>query len=236
MSKTRRRPRASAVAVKVNDEILGVAQIAALRAAEDEARSASFAARSRAAARFQALEAELDRRRRDREARCGLEESLTLARARGEDVEVAHTSDSLVRIRVRSRDGLETLARSGAITAAQFKAGMLYRDLYEANDPERDLRSQMSSQAFLGGGAATVGAGRPEAWAERRLRLSRLVAQIESKVRIADRNDRAVTALREIAGHARCLSHVSAGGGGQAAYRQSLILALDVVATHFGLR
>ena len=236
MRKIRRRVRAPAAAVKVNDEVLGGAQIAALRAAEDEARSPSFAARSRAAARFQALEAELDQRRQNREVRGGLEESLTLARARGEEVEIAQASDSLVRIRVRSRDGLETLARSGAISAAQFKAGMLYRDLYEANDPERDLRSQMSSQAFLGGGAATVGAGRPEAWAERRLRLSRLVAQVESKVRIADRNDRAVTALREVAGHARCLSHMSTGGGGQATYRQSLILALNVVATHFGVR
>jgi len=236
MSKIRRRPRASAATIRVNDEVLGGDQIAALRAAEDEALSASFAARARAAAKFQALEAELERRRREREVRRGLDESLALARERGEEVEVAQASDSLVRVRVRSRDGLETLARSGAITAAQFKAGMLYRDLYEANDPERDMRSQMSSQAFLQGGASTTGGGRPEAWAERRLRLSRVMAQVEGKVRNADRNDRAVSALREVAGHARCLSHMAAGGGAQAAYRRSLILALDVVASHFGVR
>ena len=53
---------------------------------------------------------------------------------------------------------------------------------------------------------------------------------------MADRNDRALTALREVAGHARCLRYVVRGGGGQAAYRQALVLALEVVAVHFGVR
>ena len=236
MRKSRKRPRPVGAAIKVNDQLLTGAQTAAWRAAEDDASAPAFAQRARAAARFQALEADLERRKLEREVREGLDESLALARARGEEIELSAASDGPVRVRVRSRDGLETLARSGGIDAVQFKAGMLYRDLYEANDPERDLRSQMTSAAFLQGGSAGTAPGRGEAWAERRVRLSRTVAVIEAKVRVADRNDRAVTALREVAGHARCLSHLVRGGGAQASYRQSLILALDVVAGHFGVR
>jgi hypothetical protein len=62
------------------------------------------------------------------------------------------------------------------------------------------------------------------------------MAAIENKVRIADRNGRAVRALREVAGHARCISHFVSGGGAQGAYRQALVLALDVAADHFGVR
>ncbi|QUD88036.1 hypothetical protein [Phenylobacterium montanum] len=236
MPKTRRRPRALAATVRVNDQVLTGGQVILLRSAEQDAQSPAFAARARAAAKFHALEAELERRRGELEVIHGLDESLALARARGEQVEFARAADSIARVRVRSRDGLESLASTGAITDVQFRAGMLYRDLYEANDPERDLRSQMSSKAFVEGGSVSVGVGRPEAWAERRLRLSRQVAAVEAKVRVADRNDRAVTALREVAGHARCVSHATAGGGAQARYRRALVLALDVVAEHFGVR
>ena len=140
-------------------------------------------------------------------------------------------SDSPGRVRVRSRDGLETLERTGAITPAQFRAGMVYRDLYEATDPERDLRSHMADLDRRGG----AGGGRiAEAWAERRARLAGTLAVIEAKVRLADRNDRAVRALREVAGGARCISQFVQGGGGQATYRRALVCALDVCARHSG--
>ena len=92
----------------------------------------------------------------------------------------------------------------------------------------------MASPALTGAGVQ-VGSVANEAWAERRVRLGRSIAVLEDKVRIADRNGRAVRALREVAGHARCLSHFIAGGGSQALYRRSLVLALDVCAGHFGL-
>ena len=235
MRKPRKRIPAPATPVRVNDQVLTGAQTAALRAAEDCAQSTAYADRARAAARFQALEAELERRRREAEVRRGLDESLTLARGRGEAVEISRSPDAITHVRIRSRDGLETLARSEAITPRQLRAGMLYRDLYEAHDPERGLRSQMTAPAFMQGGASSASAGPPEAWAERRLRLSASMAAIEAKVRNADRNGRAVDALRQVAGHARCVSHMARGGGGQAAYRQALILALNIVAGHFGV-
>ena len=236
MSKPRRKPPGRASSVRVNDQVLTPRQVQTLRAAEAQAQADDFGLRARAAARFQALEAELERRRQQIEIAEGLDETLSLARQRGEQVDLQRAAEAVTRVRVRSRDGLETLARSGAISAAQFRAGMLYRDLYEATDAERGLKSQMTAPAFLGGGTARSAPGRPEAWAERLMRLTDAMAVIEAKVRVADRNQRAVQALREVAGHARCLNHLSAGGGGQALYRASLVLALEVVAEHFGVR
>ncbi len=164
----------------------------------------------------------------------GLDETARLERERGERIEISKQAESRGRIRVRSRDGLETLATSGAISAIQYRAGLLYRNLYEATDPERGLKSHMDDlDRRTGGGAPGEVA---EAWAERRLRLARTIAAIEAKVRLADRNDRAVRALREVAGHARCIAQLSAGGGGQATYRRALGLALDVCADHFRVR
>ena len=231
---SRKTPRAACV--KVNDCVLSAGQTAILRAADHDAAAPGALERARAAARLRLLEAELARARAAAQVRDGLTESLSMARARGETVEVVSGADGYGRVRVASRDGLETLARSGAITPPQFRAGMLYRDLYEAADPERDLRSQMTSSAFLAGGGSRGGQVGNEAWAERRLRLSRTIAGVEAQVRVADRDDRAVRALREVAGHARCLSHFVRGGGGQAAYRRALVLALDVVVGHFGVR
>jgi hypothetical protein len=84
-----------------------------------------------------------------------------------------------------------------------------------------------------GGGRAPAAAA--EAWAERRLRLAASMAALEAKVRAADRNGHAVRALREVAGHARCIGHFVRGGGAQASYRRALQLALSVCADHFGL-
>jgi len=222
--------------VLVNDRALTAAQEAAFRGASQLEASPRADERARAAARFKALEDQLAHARTEEAVRTGISDSLALARGRGETVETIGRSEARVRVRITSRDGLETLTKSGAINPVQFRAGMLYRALYEAVDPERDLRSQLTAPAFLGAPGSGGGAPQAEGWAERRLRLSRRISQIETKVRIADRNGRAVQALREVAGHARCLSHVASGGGAQAAYRRALVVALDVIADHLGLQ
>ena len=232
--KARKSAHVARACLKINDQALTASQESLWRSAACDADSLLGAERARAATRLRQLELHLQRGRAEAEVRQGLADSLGLARARGEQVEDGVAADRSRRIRIASRDGLETLARTGGISPAQFKAGMLYRDLYEATDPERDLRSQMTNPAFLGAGPAKSAAP-AETWAERRLRLSRVISGLETKVRVADRNDRAVRALREVAGHARCLSHFVKGGGGQAAYRSALVLALDVVAGHFGV-
>ena len=234
MNKRKPRLRISLARAQINGLALTPSQDQLWRAANDDLASDDPQRRRRGHIAARALETELSER--DAEARIdrGIDETIALARGRGETVEVAKAARRHRRIRIRSRDGLETLAATGAISPLQQRAGLLYRDLYEATDPERDLRSQMASGAMAGvAGKAAPGAA--EAWAERRLRLCRAMAALEAKVRLADRNGCAVRALREVAGHARCISHFVAGGGSQAVHRRALGLALDVCASHFGL-
>lgn len=232
MAKTRRKQRTFSNPVVVNGQPLSFAQEQVWRAANADIGSGDLTRMRRGGAALRALELAFEARTDEAAVRDGLAESLGLERARGESVEVRQQPAGYARVRVRTRDGLETLQRSGAITAVQYRAGMLYRDLYEATDPERDLRSHMESLDRRGGSAEPAAA---EAWAERRLRLSRTVSMIEAKVRLADRNDRAVGALREVAGHARSIGAMMGGGGSQAACKRALITALDVCAIHFGL-
>lgn len=232
MARRKTKARVVGAGVVINGRVLNAMQERTWRLANEEIASAEFDRVKRGAIALRVLEAELAADRASAEVQAGLDDTLELARARGEKMEVSKRPESLGRVRIRTRDGLETLERSGAITAVQFRAGLLYRDLYEATDPERDLRSHMADLDHRGGKA---GGDIAEAWAERRTRLVRTLAAIEAKVRLADRNDRAVRALREVAGGARCISHFIAGGGGQASYRRGLVLALDVCATHFRL-
>lgn len=232
MPKPRRKAAPPQPPVVVSGQILASPQEQVWRLANEDIASGQMMRMRRGMAALRGLERELADRMAATEVRRGLDESVLLERARGEKVELARSPDGFSRIRIRTRDGLETLRRSGAIGAAQHRAGLLYRDLYEATDPERDLRSHMESLERTGGAAEPAVA---EAWAERRMRLARTVAAIEAKVRLADRNDRAVRVLREVAGHARAIGALSAGGGGQAICKRALVTALDVCAAHFRL-
>jgi hypothetical protein len=234
MSKRKHKLKRAGSGPEVNGARLNAPQERLWRAAIDDLTSLDFSIRRRGHAALQRLESELSAAQTAEAVRRGIEDTVSLARARGEQVEIAKRPEAPARVRMRSRDGLETLERTGAISSIQYKAGLFYRGLYEATDPERDLRSQMMSPALVGAGVQT-GVGVAEAWAERRVRLGRSIALLEDKVRAADRNGRAVRALREVAGHARCISHFVAGGGSQSIYRRALVLALDVCASHFGL-
>lgn len=234
MAKPRRKAAPDRPRLTINDRTLTATQEQAWRRASDDLASGDFARVKQAVGVLRALETALRADQAAASVRQGLGDTITLERGRGEIVEVTGRLECGARVRIRSRDGLETLQRSGAIDPRQFKAGMLYRDLYEAADPERDLRSQMQDLGRRGSSAAPSAAS--EAWQERRLRLAAAMAAIEAKVRATDRNGRAVRALREVAGHARCISHFVTGGAGQGSHRRALALALDVAADHFGLR
>lgn len=233
MARPRKKP-AARPRLAINDRPLSVTQEQDWRRANDDLASGDFLRVQRGVETLRRLEAALSADALAASVRQGLGETITHERGRGEVVEVQGRLESGARVRIRSRDGLETLQRSGAIDDAQHRAGLIYRDLYEAADPERDLRSQMRDLGRTGSGAAPGAAF--ETWQERRLRQAGALARLEAKVRVADRNGSAVRALREVAGHARCVSHLAGGGGGQAAYRRALVLALDVAVDHFGLR
>jgi len=236
MNKRRSKPYVPAMRAQINGQALTASQAQIWRAANDDLASADRQRRRRGQLALRALETELAGRDAEDRIEQGIDETVALGRARGETIEVSKAG-ARRRIRIRSRDGLATLVATGSISALQQRAGLLYRDLYEATDPERDLRSQMESAAMSGAGAGgKPERGAAEAWAERRLRLCRAMAGLEAKVRLADRNGLAVRALREVAGHARCISHFVAGGGSQSAHRRALGLALDVCIGHFGVR
>jgi hypothetical protein len=218
----------------VNGHVLDARQERIFRLANDEVDSGEFPLVRRGLAALAALEAELAERQAASAVEQGMADTLARERARGEVVDVAADGHGARRLRIRTRDGLETLAHTGAIDVTRHRAGLLYRNLYEAADPERDLKSQLAGLGRPDGSGAPP--GRVEVWAERRARVAGALARLEAKVRVADRNDHAVRALREVAGHARCVSHLVRGGGAQARYRGALILALDVCAEHFGLR
>jgi hypothetical protein len=217
--------------VVVGGQTLNAAQEQSWRTANEDISSGELHRMKQGLAALRKLERELETRAAAECVRLGVAETVALERARGSQIEVSRRQESRGRVRIRTRDGLETLARAGAIDATQYKAGLLYRDLYEATDPERDLRSHLDGLERRGRMGEVVA----EAWAERRHRLARTVAVIEAKVRIADRNDRAVRMLREVAGHARCLGAILDGGGSQATGKRALITALNVCAAHFGL-
>jgi hypothetical protein len=216
----------------VNGQVLNPAQAQAWRAANEDAGSGEAIRMRRGLGALRRLAREFDVQIQEAAVLRGLEESVALERARGEKIEISKRQESRGRVRIRTRDGLETLERSGGIDSAQYKAGLLYRDLYEATDPERDLRSHLEGLDRRGRG----GEAAAEAWAERRVRLAGTVAAIEAKVRLADRNGRAVRMLREVAGNARAIGALVSGGGSQAAARRALITALEVCVAHFGLR
>ena len=234
MNKRKNRPHVPGARATLNGVALTPAQDRVWRAANDDLASDDFGRRRRGHIALRTLEDQLTGAEGEDRIDRGIDETIALERARGARVEVAKAGAGRRRIRIRSRDGLDTLVASGSISPLQQRAGLLYRDLYESTDPERDLHSQMTAAAMTGGGRATA-PGAAEAWAERRLRLSGAMAAIEQKVRQADRNGHAVRALREVAGHARCISHFVDGGGAQAAYRRALCAALDVCIAHFRL-
>jgi hypothetical protein len=182
MSKTRRRSKPVRASVVINGHTLNPGQEQVWRVANEDVGSGELGRIKRGLLALRRLEREFHLQASARAVRDGLAESVALEAARGETIEISRRQENRGRVRIRTRDGLETLERSGAIDQTQYKAGLLYRDLYEATDPERDLRSHLEGLERRGRG----GEAAAEAWAERRLRLARPVAVIEAKVRIAD--------------------------------------------------
>ena len=161
MTRRKYKPHVPAARAQVNGQALTPAQDQLWRAASQDLASADRQRRRRGELTLRALEAELIGRDEGDRTQRGIDETIALGRARGELIEVS--KGPVRRIRNHSRDGLATLAATGAISARQQRAGLVYRDLYEATDPERDLRSQMASAAMSGAGGNPE-AGPAEAW------------------------------------------------------------------------
>jgi hypothetical protein len=132
-------------------------------------------------------------------------------------------------VRVKNRDGLETLLASGAITPAQAKAGVAYRQCFEA--APRGLGSCLGRAGEGAGGGVLGSFGRSAAELRRAYLVARL-GQLERAVTDVAVDGRELHALRAVAGEGMSIS-AYAGRGGQARdqARQALARALDAIAT-----
>lgn len=171
--------------------------------------------------------AQLERADKDRRAADSLDRHLVLLAAleHGRDPDTPPARDKLGRLRVLSRDGLESLLMQTRVTPAQYTAGMRYRELYEAT--ERSIRSNLNRDISGSEDKRKLQDVGQKMQARKRL---------EAKVDAASRNGRGLMTLRLIAGQGRTLYALAPkSNANQALYRDALVIALDVVRQHFGI-
>ncbi len=190
---------------------------------------------------FRALDAEIDARILERDAKANLEELRSLEALRGFDIGVSDHEKARGAPRA-SRDGLETLLTAGSITRTQHAAGLRYRADYELLDPEKGLTPPTLDPALRN----IVRGG--EGFAQKRREREEFVRDLEAMVQEEDRTfrgalgksdverlGRAVWALREVAGKGVNLSILCAGHETRARTSRALQIALDCAAIAYGL-
>ncbi len=151
----------------------------------------------------------------------------------------------LPRVKITSRDGLETLRTSHSISANQHAAGLRYRTDYEAIDPEKGLTPPSIDQTrnVVHGG---------DGYAAKRREIEERVFGIHCMICGIDAPKgeqraslpalpkghpamRAIYALNHIAGRGDNLGDMTASGSVKARIREDLIFALDACAIVYGL-
>src|SRR5271168_1648360 len=120
MAKRKQRPQIRAQHRPIiNGRPLNPLQERLWRAANADLDSGDFQRMKQGLERLRGLEAALEAEQCEGEVKTGLDDTVALALARGEKVEISKQPETMGRVRIRTRDGLETLARSGAINAIQ---------------------------------------------------------------------------------------------------------------------
>lgn len=184
------------------------------------------------------IEAQAAEERRD--------EVRELEALRGSVVLEAGKSEPHGRLRISSRDGLETLMTAKSLSRCQYAAGMKFRADYERIDPERGLAPLILDPAKV-----RVAHG-GEHWDQKRREIESRVFSIY--VRICESEAvgedgrgvlprlpkghphmRAIFALVEIAGKGRSLSDLSSSGSVRTRLREDLIRGLDACEIVYGL-
>ncbi len=190
---------------------------------------------------FRALDAEIDARILERDAKENLEELRSLEALRGFDMGVSDHEEARGAPRA-SRDGLETLLTAGSITRTQHAAGLRYRADYELLDPEKGLTPPTLDPALRN----IVRGG--EGFAQKRREREEFVRDLEAMIQEEDRTfrgalgksdverlGRAVWALREVAGKGGSVLSLSSSGSMRTAISEALIVGLDCAAIAYGL-
>lgn len=150
----------------------------------------------------------------------------------GRDPSQPPARDSLGRVRILSRDGLECLLIVEKVTPLQFAAGMRYRDLYEAT--ERKIRSNLNREI-----PNSDDKRRLEDVGQNLMARNRLEAKVidASRDRLGRVNGRALTTLRLVAGQGRTVGSLAPkSNANQQLYWVAFCMALDVCADHWGMQ
>jgi hypothetical protein len=155
-----------------------------------------------------------------------MEETARLERARGGEVEQAQG-----RMRVTSRDGLQTLYERGGLERPEYEAGQIYRRCYETMTagPRSNLNRDFS--AGLGGGRG-FREGAADGFAEIRAFRAQKLAAWESLAT----SGRQLWVLRLVAGQGRTINSLAPGGSARLANTRALTEVLRAVALERGLR
>lgn len=183
-----------------------------------------------------------------------LVETEALETLRGSEFEVSNRQESAGRLRVLTRDGLETLSANrkrkdgrtipALLTRNQHAAGLRYRHDYEMLDPERKLTPPSPDRI-----AGPVHGG--DGWEKKRLEIERriwtihlMIAGVEVREgehsampALPDRHParRAIHVLNEVAGKGTNLWNLSTSGSVRFRNSEALKWALDCAAIVYGL-
>jgi hypothetical protein len=227
--------------IQVGGVLLTAEQTRRFRRAEEHAASEDHRLKVSGRAALVQLEAEIAEAEARQRVAADLVETRALEEARGATIEVSNRPEHRGRIRIASRDGLETLMTAGSLTSNQYAAGLRYRADYEQLDPERGLTPPALDQT-----RKVVRGG--DGWAKKLEEIRTRVEAIDQAIQAEDptfrgaaavnpvhRTGRRVWALREIAGKGANLRALGLSGNSREAVREHLIAALDCAAITYGL-
>lgn len=135
--------------------------------------------------------------------------------------------------RLKSRDGMTTMAEAGSLSSAELKGGLAYRLCWEAQ--AAGLKSALANAGSIGGGAALpVGFGPRDKAALHRAYLMARLGQMERAL-----TPRQLIVVRAVAGEGQSIR--SLGGGGKARATNAELLkaglsAISALLNEGGLR
>lgn len=152
-----------------------------------------------------------------------LDETVRLEQGRGGTVERAEG-----RLRITSRDGLQTLLERGGLERPEYEAGLMYRRCYETltAGPRSNLNRDFMS------GVRGVADASADGFAELRALRAQQLARWEA---LADAG-RQLWVLRLVAGQGRTINSLGSGGSARLANTRAIVEALRAIAVERGLR
>jgi hypothetical protein len=152
-----------------------------------------------------------------------LDETARLEIARGGDVEREGG-----RLRLTSRDGLQTLYERGGLERPEYEAGLIYRRCFEALSagPRSNLNRDFSTGVL---GFSEAGA---DGFAELRAVRAEQLARWEALAGTGRR----LWVLRLVAGQGRTVNSLGSGGSARLANTKALVDVLRAIAVERGLR